>query len=102
MLATSSILSLALFAIVILGAVKVYKALINFFAKLFKKVAPEKIQRVTFIIVSISILIMAAPLLIPFGGPIRLIILSLYVLYCGCALWQIWAWINSFKKPTSK
>ncbi|MDX1990481.1 MAG: hypothetical protein SFV17_27555 [Candidatus Obscuribacter sp.] len=83
-------LSLMLFAIVLVGAKKVFAVLVKMFA--FSHASEAKRRRAAFMLVGTSIALMAAPLIIPFGGPFRLLVALLYMLYIGCGLWQVWAW----------
>jgi hypothetical protein len=83
-------LSLILFAIVLVGAKKVFAVLVKMFS--FSHVPEATRRRAAFMVVGTSIALMAAPLIIPFGGPFRLLVALVYMLYIGCGLWQVWAW----------
>lgn len=90
----SGITSLVVLGIILLGARKVYLGAVHAFLKLFKKANVEHVERVAFITIGVTILIMVAPLLIPFGGPVRLIVLALYALYGIGGLVQVWHWFG--------
>lgn len=90
----SGISSLLVLAIILLGAYKVYLAAVHTFLKLFKKANPEHVERFAFITIGVTILIMVVPLLIPFGGPMRMIVLALYAVYGIGGLVQIWHWFG--------
>ena len=62
----------------------------------------QRVRRSAFIVVGMSIGIMAAPLLIPFGGPFRAIVAIVYMIYIGCGLWQVWAWFYGSDKSAGK
>ncbi|MBN8662427.1 MAG: hypothetical protein BWY75_00316 [bacterium ADurb.Bin425] len=101
MILSSSIFSLALFLVVLIGAKKVFDALVKFFSSPFKSVPIQRVRRSAFIVVAISIGVMAAPLLIPFGGPARVVVFALYTIYLGCGFWQVWTWFQG-SENTSK
>lgn len=97
----SPTLSLILFAIVLIGAKKVFDALVKVFSSPFKQVPIARVRRSAFIIVGMSIGVMAAPLLIPFGGPMRLLVMVVYLIYVGSGLMQVWSWFSG-SKPDAK
>lgn len=92
MLFSHPFISLLLFAIVAVGANKIYKAIVAAVSKTFKSASPRRVQHVAFTVVAASIMLMAAPLLIPFGGPVRGLVMLVYLAYVGCGLWQVWSW----------
>ena len=98
----SPTLSLILFGIVLIGAKKVFDMLVKVFGSPFKSVPVQRVRRSAFIVVGMSIGIMAAPLLIPFGGPFRAIVAIVYMIYIGCGLWQVWAWFYGSDKSAGK
>ncbi len=91
MIMHSPLLSLILFAVVLLGARKIFKAVTSFTQGLFKSMSPQRVRHVAFTVIGLSIMVMAAPLLIPFGGPFRLVVMLVYMLYAGCGLWQVFS-----------
>ncbi|HNH74502.1 MAG TPA: hypothetical protein PKN86_08105 [Candidatus Obscuribacter sp.] len=101
MIASSAFLSLLLFGIVLIGAKKVFDALVKVFSSPFKQVPIARVRRSAFIIVGMSIGVMAAPLLIPFGGPMRLLVMVVYMIYVGSGLMQVWSWFSG-SKPDGK
>ena len=91
MIISHPFISLLLFAIVAIGAKAMHDSIVSLITKLFKSCSPKVVKHVAFTVVAASVMLMTVPLLIPFGGPVRAVVMVLYLVYAGSGLWQVWS-----------
>lgn len=91
------IVGLVCFAIIALGARKVWLFVEHLLSKLFSHEAA--IKRITWVVIALTVMLMAAPLLGWAHSPVlRMGITGLYLLYGGLGLLQIYDWFNGKSK----
>jgi amino acid transporter len=99
---TYGIVSLILLVVIALGAFKVWRVLVRLFSKPFRTPNLPKIKKVAFLIVSLTVVSMLTPFLLPFNSGIRLVIYGAYALYAVLGLSQIWDWVNGLLNRGNK
>lgn len=84
------IISLILFAVVAFGASKVFRFISHHCNRLMPSIGERRVKHIAWTVVGRSLALMAAPLLIPFGGPVRTMIMLIYVVYVSVSLWSVY------------
>jgi len=82
------IIGLLFFAIIVLGARKVWLFTVHLVSKLINH--ETAVKHVAFVIIVLTIMAMAAPFIMPFSPALRLVVWALYLLYAGLGLWQVY------------
>jgi hypothetical protein len=88
---TFGIVGLIFTGIVMLGARKVWLFVVHLLSKMFKHEAA--IRRTAFAIIAMTVMLMAAPFIMPFNPTLRMVVWGLYLLYAGLGLYQVYDWL---------
>lgn len=94
------IVGLLFTAIIALGARKVWLTVVHVLSKMFKQEAA--IKKAAFCVIFATVMLMAAPLIMPFSPALRLVVWALYLLYAGLGLYQIYDWLPFGKSKESE
>ena len=86
--------------IIALGARKVWLSVVHVLSKMFKHEAG--IKKGAFCFIFATVMLMAAPLIMPFSPILRLVVWGLYLLYAGLGLYQIYDWLPIGKSKDSE
>ncbi|MFA6211334.1 MAG: hypothetical protein WC714_18005 [Candidatus Obscuribacterales bacterium] len=94
------IVGLLFTAIIALGARKVWLSVVHVLSKMFKHEAG--IKKAAFCVIFATVMLMAAPFIMPFSPALRLVVWALYLLYAGLGLYQIYDWLPFGKSKDSE
>jgi|JI61114C2RNA_FD_contig_31_3832767_length_1216_multi_4_in_0_out_0_2 hypothetical protein len=87
-------------AIIALGARKVWLFVVHLLSKMFHHEAG--IKKGAFIVIVVTVMLMAAPLIMPFSPALRMVVWALYLLYAGLGLYQVYDWLPFGKSKDSE
>lgn len=84
------IVGILMFAIIALGARKVWLFIVHLVSQLIHH--DQTVKHVAFVVIVMTIMAMASPFIMPFHNGLRFAIWALYLLYGGLGLWQVYDW----------
>jgi len=94
------IIGMLFFAVIVLGARKVFLFAVHLISKLINH--ETAVKHVAFVVIVLTIMAMAAPFIMPFSPVLRLAVWALYLLYAGLGLYQIYDWFPHKKDDAGK
>jgi hypothetical protein len=97
---TFGIVGLLFTLIIALGARKVWLVVVHVLSKMFKNEA--SIKKAAFCVIFATVMLMAAPFIMPFSPALRMAVWALYLLYAGLGLYQIYDWLPIGKSKDSE